>query len=184
MAPKTIERNRTPEATAPGRQEARSASLSGVLVIIVAIALAIALALAALGLAFGQIQLPGAQVLSVVPPAGAPVVAYAPEVETADATDLLEVQLQNWEWDEATSTLFASGLVLGVAEDGGTCSLRVTGGEVEHKVGAGGMVSGNTTTCRLNLSNPALAGGTWDLVLVYSNVDGEVRSEPLRAVLD
>ena len=83
-------------------------------------------------------------------------------------------------WDEATASVDAAGYVSPVIEDGGTCTLRLTGDGGSVSVTAPGMADATTTICSgLSVPGEQLAPGTWTVRMAYSSGTTDVVSRPL-----
>ena len=83
-------------------------------------------------------------------------------------------------WDEATASLDAAGYVSPVIEDGGTCTLRLTGDGGSVSITAPGMADATTTICSgLSVPGERLVEGTWTVRLAYSSGTTDVVSRPL-----
>ncbi len=101
-------------------------------------------------------------------------------VTDAPRTTTTEVVLSYAVWEEATASLDAAGYVNPVIEDGGTCTLRLTGDGGSISVTTPGFADATTTICSpLSVPGERLAAGTWTLRLAYSSATTDVVSRPL-----
>lgn len=73
-------------------------------------------------------------------------------------------------WDDATSAVEVNAFVGGVVEEGGTCTLRLTGGDAPVSVEVPAEADASTTTCGL-MSTPGtpVPPGTYDAVVTYTS---------------
>ncbi|SDH19972.1 hypothetical protein [Klenkia brasiliensis] len=73
-------------------------------------------------------------------------------------------------YDASASAVVAGGVVLGVVEDTGTCSLVLTRGGQRATASASAAPDVSSTACGdLRVDRAQLAPGSWDLVLTYSS---------------
>lgn len=67
-------------------------------------------------------------------------------------------------------TVTADGYVIGVTEDGGTCTLTLTSGSTKEQVTKPGVADASTTSCAgLEIDRDQLSAGRWQAVLSYSS---------------
>jgi hypothetical protein len=110
--------------------------------------------------------------------------AFLPDDEPA-ATDAprpadTDVVLSFALWEEGAGVLDAAGYASPVVEEGGTCTLELTGDGGSLVVTASGRPDASTTVCAgLSVPGNELAAGTWTLRLHYSSPTAEGTSEPL-----
>jgi hypothetical protein len=107
-------------------------------------------------------------------PDGREAVTDAPRPGTTD------VVLSFATWEEATATLDAAGYVSPVVEEGGLCTLRLSGGGDEITLTALGVADASTTVCAgFSVDGERLRAGTWSVRLEYSSPTTEDASQPL-----
>lgn len=72
--------------------------------------------------------------------------------------------------DIAGDQVEASGMVPGLVEDGGVCTLTLTQGSTSRTVSGGTAAAQESTYCSL-LTYPVqeLGGGTWEATLTYAS---------------
>ena len=83
-------------------------------------------------------------------------------------------------WDEDTASVQVSGYVTPVVEDGGTCTVDLTRGDVTVEAGGPTLADATTTVCGgLTVPGDQLSPGTWEAVLRYESPRTAGASEPL-----
>jgi hypothetical protein len=81
-----------------------------------------------------------------------------------------EVVLSFVGWDEDTSSVQVGGYVTPVVEDGGTCTVDLTRGDVTVEVSGPAVADATTTVCGgLTVPGDQLSAGTWEAVLRYES---------------
>ncbi|MFU0804980.1 MAG: Lipoprotein [Pseudoclavibacter caeni] len=90
-----------------------------------------------------------------------------PSVQADDGRLQASVVVTRW----GGNPFEAGGFVQGVVEDGGTCTLTLTRGDVQLKATGAGQAGPSGTDCGdgLTISDSRLAGDGWRLVLSYSS---------------
>lgn len=91
-----------------------------------------------------------------------------PSVQADDGRLQATVIITRW---GGTDPFEAGGFVQGVVEDGGTCTLTLTHGDIQLKATGAGQASPSGTDCGdgLAISDSRLTGDGWQLVLSYSS---------------
>lgn len=109
----------------------------------------------------------------------------SPPLEEEAVTDaprpaVTDVVLSYAVWEQGTQALEAAGYVSPVVEDGGTCTLELTGAERTFSVTGPATADATTTVCTgVSVPGDELAAGTWTLRLHYTSATTEGTSEPL-----
>ena len=83
-------------------------------------------------------------------------------------------------WDEDTASVQVGGYVTPVVEDGGTCTVDLTRGDVTVEASGPALADATTTVCGgLAVPGNQLSAGTWQAVLRYESAQTAGTSEPL-----
>jgi hypothetical protein len=107
-----------------------------------------------------------APVPSTPSPAGATGATGATGAPAATA----DVVLSYSGWDDATSAVEVNAFVVGLVQDGGTCTLELTGSGDPVSVQAPAQADASTTTCGLlTTAGTVVDPGTWKAVVSYSS---------------
>jgi hypothetical protein len=86
-------------------------------------------------------------------------------------------------FDAPSGTVQANGLVAGVIEDGGTCTLTLTRGSDVVTARSTAGADATTTTCGLLETGTGLAAGTWQAVLSYTSDSATGTSQTMAVVV-
>jgi hypothetical protein len=105
-------------------------------------------------------------------------VATDTPVPTSAGKDV-QVVLTYAGFDATAGTVQANGLVAGVIEDGGTCTLTLTRGSDVVTARSTASADATTTTCGLLETGTGLAAGTWQAVLSYTSDDAAGTSQSM-----
>ncbi|NEK87954.1 hypothetical protein GCU60_19630 [Blastococcus saxobsidens] len=109
-----------------------------------------------------------------VPSEDGPAASDAPRPTTTD------VVLSYAGWEKGSDAVEAAGYVSPVVEDGGTCTLEVTGDGRTRSASVPAIADATTTVCSgLSIPGAELAPGTWTVRLQYSSATTEGTSQPL-----
>ena len=105
-----------------------------------------------------------------VPTAPASEVATDAPVPTEDAGGKVSPQLTYYGWDATAGGVEAAGIVMGVVESGGTCTLTLTKGSTSVDVSAEAVDNVTSTSCpAMTVPGDRLSSGTWLATLSYES---------------
>lgn len=77
-----------------------------------------------------------------------------------------------------------SGLVVGIIDNGGTCTFSMTMGTRAAKAERSGLADASGTSCgSVQISSSQLSTGTWRAVLTYSTAAGTATSAPVEVTV-
>jgi hypothetical protein len=89
---------------------------------------------------------------------------------TEDAGAEVSPQLTYYGWDAAAGGVEAGGIVMGIVESGGTCTLTLTKGSTAVDVSADAVDNVSSTSCpAMTVSGDRLQSGTWQATLSYES---------------
>ena len=105
-----------------------------------------------------------------VPTAPPSEVATDSPAPTAEAGAEVAPQLTYYGWDAAAGGVEAGGIVMGLVESGGTCTLTLTKGSTVVDVSAEAVDNVTSTSCpAMTVAGDRLQSGTWLATLSYES---------------
>ena len=105
-----------------------------------------------------------------VPTAPTGEVATDPPAPTEEPDEEVTPQLTYYGWDDAIGGVEAGGIVMGIVESGGTCTLTLTRGSTAVDVSAEAVDNVTSTSCpALTVPGDRLESGTWQATLSYES---------------
>jgi plastocyanin len=111
------------------------------------------------------------------PDAGEPVASDEPVVVEGSDVD---VSITYYGFDPATNQVEVGGFVAGIVEDGGSCTVTLTGGGQTVTGTSEALADATTTDCgAVAVPGDELGDGTWQAVLSYSSADHSGSSAPV-----
>lgn len=97
-------------------------------------------------------------------------VATDPPAPIEEAGEEVTPQLTYYGWDDAVGGVEAGGIVMGIVESGGTCTLTLTRGSTAVDVSAEAVDNVTSTSCpALTVAGDRLESGTWQATLSYTS---------------
>ena len=89
---------------------------------------------------------------------------------TEEAGAEVAPQLTYYGWDPAAGAVEAGGIVMGLVESGGTCTLTLTKGSTAVDVSADAVDNVTSTSCpAMTVPGDRLESGTWQATLSYES---------------
>jgi len=111
------------------------------------------------------------------PDAGEPVASDEPVV--VDGSDV-DVSITYYGFDPVTERVEVGGFVAGIVEEGGSCTLTLSGGGQTVTGTSEALADATTTDCgAVAVPGDELGDGTWQAVLSYSSADHSGSSAPV-----
>lgn len=105
-----------------------------------------------------------------VPTAPPSEVATDTPAPTREAGDEVTPQLTYYGWDAAAGGVEAGGIVMGIVESGGTCTLTLRQGQTWVDVSVEAVDNVNSTSCpAMTVPGDRLGSGTWQATLSYES---------------
>ena len=97
-------------------------------------------------------------------------VATDPPAPTEEAGDEVAPQITYSGWDDAIGGVEAGGIVMGIVESGGTCTLTLAKGSTTVDVSVEGVDNVTSTSCpAMTVPGDRLGTGTWQATLSYES---------------
>lgn len=107
-----------------------------------------------------------------VPTAPTGEVATDAPAPTEEPGEEVAPQITYYGWDDAIGGVEAGGIVMGVVESGGTCTLTLTQGATSVDVSVEAVDNVTSTSCpAMTVPGDRLATGTWQASLSYDSGD-------------
>jgi hypothetical protein len=122
----------------------------------------------------------------VPPSTGAPTRGASPMTSSTGPSTgrRVDVSTTYAEWDRPTGGIVVGGIVSGVIEAGGTCTVTLTGGGASARGTSEGVSDAHDTSCgEVRVPGAGLSSGKWSGVLTYRSAAAAGQSAPFTVVV-